>query len=93
MRPRRNFERYISVDALAEYDRQHAGVQRGDCRSEAMHAYTGTFTFGDSVGYWTADEFVSMLQGLVASGGPLTSAALEKFVNSGSTRTTGRRVT
>jgi branched-chain amino acid transport system substrate-binding protein len=42
-----------------------------------------TFSFGQSVGYWTADQFVSMLEA-TAKTGPLTQQRFEQTVNEGS---------
>jgi branched-chain amino acid transport system substrate-binding protein len=44
---------------------------------------SGGFSFGQSVGYWTADQFVSMLEA-TAKAGPLTQQNFEQTVNGGS---------
>ncbi len=42
----------------------------------------GSFSFGQSVGYWTADQFVSMLEA-TAKAGPLSQQSFEQTVNGG----------
>jgi branched-chain amino acid transport system substrate-binding protein len=55
---------------------------------KAIGDYDGGFSFGQSVGYWTADEFVSMLEA-TAKSGALTQQRFEQIVNSGSYTYTG----
>ena len=44
----------------------------------------GAFTYGDSVGYWSADQFISMLQAAAAHGS-VTPSSVKTLVNSGYT--------
>jgi branched-chain amino acid transport system substrate-binding protein len=55
---------------------------------KAIGDYDGGFSFGQSVGYWTADEFISMLEA-TAKSGPLSQQRFEQVVNSGSYTYTG----
>lgn len=55
---------------------------------QAINAYHNGFSFGQSVGYWTADEFIDMLKA-TAKAGPLSQQNFEKVVNGGSYTYTG----
>ena len=54
-----------------------------DLKAAGIYAGDNQVSIGQSIGYWTADQFVDMLTALAKTGQALTSANLITFVNSG----------
>ena len=77
---------YDNVQFAVQEMSGSAAVKQINDDLQAIGKPTGV-TLGAAVGYWSADQFIAMLQAAAAKGGTLTSQSFDQTVNAGFTWT------